>query len=203
MNYSFLERWQQIQAAHESRLVIGLAPRHTQMPAPIAKYDDPFLPFGRAIINATADYACAYVFDLASYLALGAAGAIALERSIPLVPREMLTILHGPFWTADYVHAAFDGAFSADAVTLARGDLEIVNVYTKDSRHAVFVKAVTAMSSDAKGNIGFYDDNSFELGGSRLMWVTDPIIYASGKNDFEDAARKAAQQYQKESMESA
>ena len=71
-----------------------LIPRLTKMPLPIQRYDDPFLPFGKAIIDATRDLVCAYVFDLAAYLALGAAGAVALERTIAYVGDDDVTVLH-------------------------------------------------------------------------------------------------------------
>ena len=72
------------------------------MPYPMQRYDDPFLPYGRAVIDATSDIACAYVFDLAAYLSIGASGAIALERTIAYVPSPSLTILHGMFTRAEY-----------------------------------------------------------------------------------------------------
>ncbi|HVU09989.1 MAG TPA: hypothetical protein VHD90_01875 [Phototrophicaceae bacterium] len=93
-----------------------LNPRVTQLPLPIARFDDPFLPFGKAIISATHDLVCAYVFDLAAYLALGGAGAVALERTIAYAGDEAVTILHGPFTGTGYVEAA--QAFGVDAVTL-------------------------------------------------------------------------------------
>ncbi len=93
-----------------------LNPRAAQLPLPMARFDDPFLPFGKAIINATRDLVCAYVFDLAAYLALGGAGAVALERTIAYVGDAAVTILHGPFTGTGYVEAAL--AFGVDAVTL-------------------------------------------------------------------------------------
>ncbi|HLA43438.1 MAG TPA: hypothetical protein VJZ27_08395 [Aggregatilineales bacterium] len=196
---TFLEKWRNAQKAHHSRLAIGLAPRIVDMPAPIARYDDPFLPFGRAIINATAEFACAFVFDLASYLAIGAAGAVALERSIPLVPRELPVILHAPFVTADFAKAAFEDAFAVDAVTLATGKLEVVRAYTENENHAAFVNTRAAMSPGG-GSVGFFDETGFEFDGVRVLWVTDEIIYAAGTLDFENAVRSAAEHYRRESL---
>ena len=198
---SFLDKWRNAQTTHHSRLAIGLAPRIPRMPAPIARYDDPFLPFGRAIINATAEFACAFVFDLASYLAIGAAGAIALERSIPIVPRELPVILHAPFVSADFANAAFEDAFDVDAVTLATGNLDVIRAYTDSDQHAAFVNTKSAMSSEG-GNVGFFDAGGFEFDGVRVIWVTDDIIYAAGTMDFEKAVRAAARHYQQESLKS-
>lgn len=187
---TFREKW----LTNESHLAVGLKPQIANLPAPIARYDDPFLPFGRAIIEATHEFACAFVFDLASYLALGAAGARALERTIPLVPNNVITILHGPFYTADYAAAAFEEAFAVDAVTLGQGKLEVVSAYTKQPNHAAFVMSKSALSP-ANMNVGFYDATWFELAGKQIQWVTEPIIYASGLDDFQNAAREAAQKY--------
>jgi hypothetical protein len=195
----FIDKWQAVQTAHQSKLVIGLAPRLEKMPAPIARYDDPFLPFGRAVIEATADLACGYALDLASYLALGAAGAIALERTIPVIPRELPVILHGAFATPDYAQVAFDSPFAVDAVTLAEGILAILRAYTADPRHAAFVDAKAAMSPTG-GNVGFYTQAHFELANLRALWITDPIIYAAGTLDFADHLRATADKFRIESL---
>src|SRR5215470_3431767 len=97
-----------VQAARErsnSRLAIGLAPTLEKLPLSIHRYDDPFLPYGKSIIDATHDLVCGYVFHLAAYLALGAAGAVALERTIAYVPAPLVKILHGPFASPDYARA--------------------------------------------------------------------------------------------------
>src|SRR5258708_21188810 len=106
------------QRVSQSTLAISLAPKLNQLPLEIQRYDDPFLPFGKAVIDATADLACAYVFHLGAYLALGGAGAVALERTIAYVPAGAIKILHGPFATAEYVSAAFGDGFGPDSVTL-------------------------------------------------------------------------------------
>ena len=105
---SFSVRLRAAQAARDSDLALMLSPRLAQMPLPMQRYDDPFLPFGKAIIDATRDLVCAYVFDLAAYLALGAAGAVALERTIAYAGTDdaTVTILHAPFVGAAYVDAA-------------------------------------------------------------------------------------------------
>lgn len=188
---NFVEKWHHAQQMNHSRLAIGIAPRLVNMPAPIMRYDDPFLPFGRAIIEATRDLVCAYVFDLASYLAIGAAGARALERTIPLVPNDIPRILHGPFVTPDYAAAAFDEAFAADAVTLLSEDSAVVLPYVEDERHGAFVKNAALRMP----NLGTYSDTILELGNIQVRWITDPIIYASGRMDFEQQVRAAAEKY--------
>lgn len=109
-----------MQRVRETTLGLVIAPRLTLLMLPIQSYDDPFLPYGKAIIDATRDLVCAYVFDLAAYLAIGAAGTVALERTIAYARAdgETVCILHAPFATEDYVKAASDAAFAVDAVTL-------------------------------------------------------------------------------------
>jgi hypothetical protein len=198
---AFTDKWRAASELHESRLAIGLAPRLNQMPAPIARYDEPFYPFGRAILHATSDLCCAVVFDLAAYLAIGAAGIIALERTIPLVPEHVVTILHGPFVSGDYAAAAFDNALNVDSVTLATGTLDVISSYVGDGRHGVFVNTLAAMTLTGN-NVGFFDDRGFELGDIRALWISDAIIYASLGDDFESATRIAAERFRIESLKS-
>src|SRR5712691_1568133 len=128
------------QRATQSTLAISLAPKLNQLPLEIQRYDDPFLPFGKAVIDSTADLVCAYVFHLGAYLALGGAGAVALERTIAYVPAPAIKILHGPFGNDEYVRAAFEQGFGANAVTLgAFGDSQIIKLYLEDKEHGAFV----------------------------------------------------------------
>jgi orotidine-5'-phosphate decarboxylase len=85
------------------------------------KYDDPVLPFLKAIVDTTADLVCAYKPNLGFYLTLGAPGIIALERIIAYIPDNVPVILDGKFndigHTAQaYARGAFD-ALGVDAVT--------------------------------------------------------------------------------------
>jgi hypothetical protein len=151
---------------HDScTLAIGLAPSLKNLPYSIQSYDDPFLPLGKAIIDATHDLVCAYVFDLAAYLALGAAGAVALERTIAYVPGSVVKILHGPFATGDYAQAAFEDAFNVDAVTLIPTlDRALIGAYTEQPHHGVIVnmtpkfdvEELMRINEDYPGQIGLY-----------------------------------------------
>lgn len=196
----FLDKWRAAQGSQRSRLAIGLAPQLARMPYHISRYDDPFLPFGRTIIETTAEYASLFVFDLASYLALGAAGAIALERTIPLVPRQIPTLLHAPFTRPEFAAVAFDSPFGVDGVTLATGHISVVSAYLRQPHKGIFVHSRSAMTSTQTENIGFYDEHSFEMGGLKATWVIDPIIYASGGENFVEVIRVAAEMYRVESL---
>jgi hypothetical protein len=185
------EKWRA--ACAKSRLAIGIAPRIAEMPAPIARFDDPFLPFGRAVIEATSDLVCAYVFDLASYFRLGAAGIRALERTIPVVPREIVTILHAPFVTADYAVGAFEDAFFVDSVTLAVSSAEVIHAYTDSLYRGAFL--LRGLDTPSIANLGIYDLQSLSMVSQQAVWITDEIIYASRLHDFQDSMRQKASQF--------
>jgi orotidine-5'-phosphate decarboxylase len=119
----FIEKLRNAQHKNRSYLCIGLDIVVANNPSPISYYDEPMLPFARAIIEATRDLVCAYKPNLGFYLAEGAAGLVALERIVRLVPPDIPIILDGKFGdignTAEaYARGAFE-QFMADAVTLS------------------------------------------------------------------------------------
>lgn len=119
---SLVEKLRTAQTDNDSWVCVGLDPVLERMPGPLLKYDDPFLPFLKVVVDATADMVCAYKPNLAFYLTLGAAGVIALERIIAYIPDEIPVILDAKFndvgHTAQaYAQGAFD-ALGADAVTV-------------------------------------------------------------------------------------
>ncbi len=119
----FIEKLRAAQQKNRSYLCIGLDIVIANNPSPITYFDEPMLPFARAIIEATSDLVCAYKPNLGFYLAEGAAGIVALERIVRLVPSHIPIILDGKFGdignTAEaYARGAFE-QFKADAVTLA------------------------------------------------------------------------------------
>ena len=73
----------------DSLLCVGLDPDPAQMPVPDVAA------FNRAIIEATADLACAYKPNLAFYEALGKAGLSALEDTLKAVPGHIPVIGDG------------------------------------------------------------------------------------------------------------
>jgi orotidine-5'-phosphate decarboxylase len=119
----FIEKLAAAQQKNRSYLCIGLDIVVANNPAPITYYDEPMLPFARAIIEATSDLVCAYKPNLGFYLAEGAAGVVALERIVRLIPSHIPIILDGKFGdignTAEaFARGAFE-QFMADAVTLS------------------------------------------------------------------------------------
>jgi hypothetical protein len=141
------------------------------------RYDDPFLPFGKRIIDATHDLICGYIFDLAAYLALGAAGLVALERTIAYAGEEVVTILHGPFASSDYAEAAGATALNVDAVTIT--NIADAEIYLQ-SGVGVFI---------TEGGIG--ENGRLTLGDVTLNLLDQYIFYAGRGDDFADAVRTA------------
>jgi orotidine-5'-phosphate decarboxylase len=120
---TFLEKLANAQQKNRSYLCVGLDIVVANSPLPILDQDEPMLPFARAIIEATEDLVCAYKPNLGFYIAEGAAGVVALERIVRLIPPHIPIILDGKFGdignTAEaYARGAFE-PFRADAVTLA------------------------------------------------------------------------------------
>jgi orotidine-5'-phosphate decarboxylase len=118
----YLEKLRRAQEANRSWLCIGLDPQPESLPLPAAKWDEPLLPFNRAIIDATADLVCAYKPNLGFYLQWGAAGVIALERTIAYIPDTIPVILDAKIGDISHTQAAWGrGLFdvwAVDAVTV-------------------------------------------------------------------------------------
>lgn len=118
----YLEKLQRVQEKNESWLCVGLDPSPGRLPLPAGKWDEPILPFNKAIIEATADVVCAYKPNLGFYLQWGAAGVIALERTIAYIPNHIPVILDCKTGDIGHTQAAWGkGLFDVwglDAVTV-------------------------------------------------------------------------------------
>jgi len=192
----FVHKLENARSTRESNIFLMLNPRFDALPLPITRMDDPFLPFGKAIIQATQDLVCGYVFDLASYLALGAAGAIALERTIRYVGQDTITILHGPFTGIGYTAMADATGFGIDALTLTNQD--DMGTYLDKPPYAAFVVQKGAVTLDTLPEQGGYfwpDCHRFALkhnGNFIELRLTDnSILYAGKLDDFAQKTRDA------------
>jgi hypothetical protein len=182
---TFRDRLAEAQRRNQSTLAVGFAPVLKKMPYSLQRYDDPLLPYGKAMIDATADTACAYVFHLSAYLAYGASGAIALERTLAYVPPPIIKIFHGPFASGEYARAAFEDAFAADAVTLIPTvEADLITAYTQQLDHAAFVRADSAPDSliaalhtlavRCPGQVGIY--RQLTPGHAVLNLLDEPVV---------------------------
>ncbi len=157
----YLEKLSGAQERNQSWLCVGLDPDPARLPLPAEKWDEPLLPFNKAIIEATADLVCAYKPNLGFYLQWGAAGVIALERTIAYIPDHIPVILDCK--TGDIGHT--QGAWAAGLFDFWRVDAVTVNPYvgrdavqpmlTGRADKAVYVLARTSNTSalDFQGDL--------------------------------------------------
>lgn len=119
---SFWHKYQERYQASKSLLCVGLDPELPKLPLSVQSSANPIWEFNRQIIDATAEYACAFKPNLAFYLADGPRGMEALQQSIDYIPEEIPVILDckvgdiGSTMSA-YVKAFF-GGMKVDAITL-------------------------------------------------------------------------------------
>lgn len=191
---TFLSRLLQIQRDKQTDLALLLRPQMAKLPLPIQRYDDPFLPFSRAVLDAAQPYVACLMFDLAAYLALGAAGAVALERAIAYAGSrgDMLTIMHVPFASPDYAAATSALAFAPDGVTVM--STALIPAYVLRHQAGVFVVEKQ----------GALDYSTYDAAGSqlRVAWqgavtelrvVGDEVVYAGMGDDFGATVRERLQ----------
>ena len=178
-----------LEGLHRERgdIALYLNPRPFLLPHPIQRYDDPYLPFGKAVIQATRPYVCAYVFDFAAYLGMVAAGAVALERTVAYAAQDSVTILHGPFTGTGYSAAMDSTGFDVDALTLTQ-DSDMAH-YLNNPPYAAFVMG----EGNPPATGGLYDQQRRHLllrdanGAHLTLRVTDDsVLYAGGLDDFAD-----------------
>lgn len=176
-------------AARQSNLILRIAPVVSKMPLPVRVYDEPFFPFGKRIVDATQDYVVGYMFDMANYLAIGAAGAIALERTLSYVADGSMTIIHGPFTSGAFSSLTDETAFVADAVTLMSGSH--VPAFLSRSDRTVFL--TDRDQADLPGT-GVYATRANRLlikaeDGTHidLCVVGDEVVYADSGEQFTQA----------------
>ncbi len=168
---NFFGKLHKLQACQADNAALVMTPHLARMPLPMQRYDDPFLPFGKAIVSATHDLVCAYVFDLPAYLEIGAAGAVALERTIAYCGSAVLVVLHGAFGGPAYAPAAL--ALGADAVTLADG-------------------SVAAYEGAGLGVFRLEGGSLVLVGGElRLRLLGEDVLYAGHGDDFAERTRAA------------
>jgi orotidine-5'-phosphate decarboxylase len=118
---TFTNKLTSTQQTNNSWVCVGLDPVMERMPVAVHDSDNPFLAFGRAIVEATADVACAYKPNLGFWLAKGVAGLSALQQLIAEIPKDIPVILDAKFndignSAKAYARTAFE-ALNADAVT--------------------------------------------------------------------------------------
>lgn len=185
---TFVEKLKNAQATRSS-FALYIAPKVDKLPPAFQQYDDPFLPYMRSVYAATENLVCAYVFNFASYLALGAAGTIALERSIASAAQTHITILDARFSTGDFAAIWDEAAFNCDAVTTTT-EAPLLAYQTRPDRQAFTVtdsEAYPARFDPASGLI--------LLGEYVLTLLPSDTLDRARSLTFEDTLRSAVRDY--------
>ncbi len=188
---NFVDKIEETQQKNRSQLALLISPKLHQMPLPIQRYDDPFLPFSKSVINASQDLVCTYLFDFPAYLTLGAAGAVALERSIAYVRHRVPTILHGNFASTSYSDIVGETGFHVDGVTVAFDHL--LSHYLNNPPFAGFIvkegKVKTGALLAQGGHLWTERETlSYHSGGvmTYIRVLGDSVIYGDSGNNFAD-----------------
>lgn len=153
MMKTYLEKLRAAQEKNDSWLCIGLDPDPERLRVDALKWDEPILPFNKAIIDATADLVCAYKPNLGFYLQWGAAGVVALERTIAYVPDYIPVILDCKTGDIGHTQAAWAAGlfdvWGVDAVTVNPyvGSEAVVPMIGSRPGKAVYILARTSNPS--------------------------------------------------------
>lgn len=150
---SYLNKLKAVQDRNDSWLCIGLDPDPDRLRVDALKWDEPILPFNKAIIDQTADLVCAYKPNLGFYLQWGAAGVIALERTIAYIPDWIPIILDCKSGDIGHTQAAWARGlydqWGVDAITVNPyvGEEAILPMIGKRPQKAVYILARTSNPS--------------------------------------------------------
>lgn len=177
---SYLEKLHAVQERNNSWLCIGLDPDLSHLRVDALRWDEPILPFNKGIIDATADLVCAYKPNLGFYLQWGAAGVIALERTIAYIPKHIPIILDCKTGDIGHTQAAWAyGLFDewgVDAITVNPyvGAEAVLPMIGSRPDKAVYILARTSNPSatDFQGNLRAGEGLSAEVLRRSQQWQT-------------------------------
>lgn len=178
---SYLEKLRAAQDRNHSWLCIGLDPQPELMPVEALKWDEPVLPFNRQIIEATSDLVCAYKPNLGFYLQWGAAGVIALERTLAIIPDHIPVILDAKIGDIGHTQAAWGrGLFEewgVDAVTVNPfvGDDAVRPLLSGRPDKAAYVLARTSNpgARQFQGDLSAGSGLSFDVLRQAVLWASE------------------------------
>lgn len=92
---NFIQHLKNIQQKQNSLLCVGLDTDIAKIPAQLRKAKNPQLAFNRIVIEQTCEFVCAYKLNLAFYEEAGLKGLEAIEETLKLIPRNVITIADG------------------------------------------------------------------------------------------------------------
>lgn len=146
----FFQRLARAQARNRSLLCVGLDPDPARLPSPFRKGSGADIArFNRAIVEATADIACAYKPNWAFYEAMGIEGMRALEKTLEAIPRGIPCIAdakRGDIGNTArmYARSLFD-TWGADAATVSPYmGLDTLEAFLEYADRAVYVLCLTS-----------------------------------------------------------
>ncbi|MCS6904057.1 MAG: orotidine-5'-phosphate decarboxylase [Bacteroidia bacterium] len=134
-----------------SFLCIGLDTEYEKIPSFLHKERDPIFSFNKSIIEATASLAVAYKLNLAFYEVLGIAGWKTLEKTLEIIPSNILIIAdakRGDIQNTSRLYAkTFFETFHFDAITVNpyMGKDSLIPYFSYPEKW-VFVLALTSNS---------------------------------------------------------
>lgn len=177
---TYLDKLIAAQTKNNSWLCVGLDPDPVRLRVDVFKWDEPILPFNKEIIDRTADLVCAYKPNLGFYLQWGAAGVIALERTIAYIPKSIPVILDCKTGDIGHTQAAWAyGLFDqweVDAVTVNPyvGEEAIRPMIGDRPDKAVYILARTSNPSATQfqGNLMAFEGLSAEVLRQSQAWPT-------------------------------
>lgn len=121
---TFLEKLLTASRRHNSLLCVGLDPELERIPAPFqaATPEETVLRFCHAIIEATAEYACAFKPNLAFFEVLGSSGMQVFQQVVQAIPSHLPVIADGKRGdigntARNYAAAVFE-RYHCDAITV-------------------------------------------------------------------------------------
>ncbi len=190
----FFTKLLRAQQKNQSWVGLRLDIRAGQLPLPFTQTDEPVLPFGQAIIDATRDLVCAYLIDPAYFMAEGAPGVIALERLVNYVPDYIPLVLDckcGDLGSSaePYARAVFE-AFRGDAVTFSRmPDQLTLETFRKYGGKCLFVPVNTLiMAQQSLAGCGLVI-HAAELAHLQLSAIQLPVLLMDWSSDDRHTGR--------------
>jgi len=181
-----LQKLVKAQTATKSDWALYISPEVDKLPFEIQRFDDPYLPYMRAIYTATRDLVCTYVLDFGAYLRLGAAGAVALERSIDLIGDTHVVILDAALASIRYAGLWEETAYGCDAVTIA--DAGVLWAYQGREDRAAFLLSSGAVDSRITP-VYWTVQRMFGLGTQRVRVLPEDVLFKARSLDFEETLR--------------
>ncbi len=146
---TFLSKLKTIQKKNNSLLCIGLDTDINLIPSFLRKEKNPQYEFNQRIIEATHDIVCAYKINSAFYEATGVRGWSAMEKTITIIPKEIITIAdakRGDIGNSSHYYAkTFLRELDCDSITVSPYmGKDSVEPFLQSEKKCAFLLALTS-----------------------------------------------------------